>query len=194
MDTAGNLYVAEYGGYRIRKVAPNGIVSTFAGNGANIHAGDGGLATAASISYPRGVAVDVAGNVYITEYMPNYTGRKVRKVDTSGYITTIAGTGFPGSAGDGGQAAAAQLGGPANVTFDSAGNMYITDLYLNRVRKITPAGIISTLTGTGTASSTGDGAAASAATVNAPYGVLVDGAGNVYISESAGNRIRKITM
>ncbi len=164
------------------------IISTVAGTGTAGSTGDGGLATAAKLNNPCGVAVDAAGNVYIADTYNN----RVRVIDNStGIINTVAGGG--GSLGDGGLATAAQLNGPWRVAFDGSGNIYIGDRFNNRVRKIDKVtGIINTIAGTGTAGSTGDGGLATAAQLNNPCGVTVDAAGNVYIADMSNHKIRKI--
>ena len=147
VDAAGNLYIADTDNNRIRKVTPAGIITTVAGTGISGHSGDGGPATAARLNYPVGVAVDAAGNLYIAD-----TGNsRIRKVTPAGVITTLAGTGIGGYSGDGGPATAAQLKYPFGVAVDAAGNLYIADSGNNSIRKVTPAGIITTVAGNGTA-------------------------------------------
>ena len=187
-DRSGNLYISDDNNQRIRKVNPSGIITTIAGTGTTGYSGDGGAATAARLNSPTGIAFDAAGNLYIAEY----TNCVIRKVTLSGIISTVAGTGTTGYSGDGGPATAAKLNLPVGLMFDRAGNMYIGDQGNNRVRKITPAGIISTIAGTGTGTSTGDGGPATAATVYEPRYLAEDRAGNIYCSEYIGNRIRKI--
>jgi trimeric autotransporter adhesin len=188
VDSAGNLYIAELNGQRIRKVTTAGIISTAAGNGTGGYSGDGGPATAAKLNNPTGVAVDFAGNLYIAEYENN----RIRKVTTAGRISTVAGNGTSGYSGDGGAAPAAQLHNPYSVAVDSAGNLYIADTTNNRIRKVTTAGIISTLAGGGTGG-LGDGGPATEAKLVGTYGVAIDSAGNLYISDLGNNRIRKVT-
>jgi len=194
VDSAGNIYLADAGNNRIRKVSASGIMSTFAGDGAYAFGGDGGPATRASLFTPTAVAVDAAGNVYIADTV----NHRVRKVNTAGIISTVAGNGNPSFSGDGGQAASASLTGPAGVALDSAGNLYIADLGNSRIRKVNTAGIISTIAGSLLAGFSGDGGPATSARLFAPAGVAVDTAGNVYILEAGnatgfGNRIRKVT-
>jgi sugar lactone lactonase YvrE len=194
VDSAGNLYIAESGdrfikdGMRIRKVTPAGIISTIAGNGSLGYSGDGGPATAAQLNVPNGVAVDSAGNLYITDS----ENARIRKVTPEGIISTIAGNGTKGFSGDGGPATEAQLKGPGKVAIDSAGNIYIADLQNQRIRKVTPEGIISTVAGNGTIGCSGDGGPGTAAQLNRPTGVAVDSAGNLYIADSMNARIRKV--
>ncbi len=186
VDRRGNLYVAEYRGYRVRKVTADGLITTVAGNGDFGSDGDGGLAINARIA-PWGLAVDAAGALYITD------GSKIRKVDAAGVITTIAG-GAAGFSGDGGPASSAQLNGPTGIAFDSAGNLYIADTYNYRVRKITPDGIIRTIAGTGiNGSLLGPDRAAAKSQITYPMAVQPDNAGNLYVAENPlGGWIRKI--
>jgi sugar lactone lactonase YvrE len=189
-DSAGNLYICDYNNNRVRKVAPDGIITTIAGNGTRASAGDGGLATSAELNQPSGTAVDNAGNIYIAE-----TGaQRIRRVDgVTGIITTIAGTGVAGYSGDGGTATAAMLSNPQNPNFDGTGNLYFADYLNNRIRKITiSTGIISTVAGNGTAATAGNGGPATAASLNGPVSVVFDVAGNLYISERNGNVVRRV--
>ena len=188
LDPAGDILVADYSGNRIRKITPAGMISTFAGTGASSSTGDGGQAAAASINAPNGIACDTSGNVYIAEEH----GIRVRKVNAAGVISTFAGTGVQGYAGDGGLATSAGFVLPEGVAVDTSGNVYIADAYGNRIRKVNTAGIISTFAGTGTGGYNGDGLQATVTTLSTPYAVLPDNAGNVYISDSSNNRVRKV--
>jgi len=188
VDSSGNIYIADYMNHQIRKVNTSGIISTVAGNGTAGYSGDGGAATVAQLYYPAGVAVDSAGNIYIADYNNN----RIRKVNTSGIISTVAGNGTAGYSGDGGAATAAQLSNPFSVAVGSTGNIYIADGSNNRIRKVNTSGIISTVAGNGTAGYSGDGGAATAASLSSPYGVAVDSAGNIYIADRSNNRIRKV--
>jgi len=296
VDSSGNLFFSDLGNQRIREVDKAGIMHTIAGNGTAGFSGDGGLATAAMLNFPRAVVPDNTGNLYIADRV----NRRVRKVDAGGIITTIGGTGQGGCTGDGGLATAAHLGGvrgllfdhgslllssacgrirgidlstnlikaivgvgigfdgnghnanatlmtqptgiqvdnaglngigvdtgnnqvrkenfattivtamaggytgdglaatksslnlPESVAFDAAGNMYIAEFGAHRVRKITTAGIISTIAGTGVSGYSGDGGPAKSATLQFPLGVAVDKTGNVYISDSGNLVIRKV--
>jgi sugar lactone lactonase YvrE len=188
LDSAGNLYLADRWNNRIRKIA-GGTISTIAGNGQANFGGDNGLATSAQLSAPDGVAVDNAGNVYISDFLNN----RVRMVSPSGVITTYAGNGLSGFSGDGGQATSAALSQPAGLAVDAAGNLYIADSNNSVVRKVTQAGVISTVAGTGGSQGySGDGAAATSAKMMAPFGVAVDSSGNLYIADFYG-WIREVT-
>lgn len=190
VDTGGNIYIADTNNYRIRKVTvSSGVISTVAGNGTVGFTGDGGLATNAELHIPYGVAVDSVGNIYIADLY----NQRIRKVTAAtGNISTVAGNGTVGSNGDSGPATSANLFNPYGVAVDSAGNIYIADRYNQRIRKVTAAtGNISTAAGTGTAGYNGDGIATSA-TLNYPYGVAADTAGNIYIADTANQRIRAV--
>ncbi len=192
VDSANNIYIADWDNSRIRKVtASTGVISTVAGNGTKGFAGDGKKATSAKLSSPFGVAIDSAANIYIAD-VGNY---RIRKVTVStGIISTVAGNGTQGYAGDGGAATSAELQGPTGVAVDSAGNIYIADSYGNRIRKVAAStGIISTVAGNGNIGHSGDGGPATSAQLYYPYGVAVDTAGNIYIADSDNYRIRKIT-
>ncbi|MES2702142.1 MAG: FG-GAP-like repeat-containing protein [Bacteroidota bacterium] len=162
------------------------VINTFAGNGTAGHSN--GIATSSMLNGPYGVAADTAGNIYIAEA----TSNRIRKIDASGIITTIAGTGTPGHTGDGSAATAAQLNAPTYITLDRSGNIYFSEGFY--VRKINTAGIISTVAGTGVNSYGGDGGAATSATFNRPYGIACDTSGNVYVADQYNHRIRKITV
>ncbi len=187
-DAAGNLYIADFGNNRIRKITTAGIISTYAGTGASTYSGDGGQATAADIHGPMGIAFDAAGNLYIADY----NNSRVRKVTTTGIISTFTGNGTAGYSGDGGQATAAELRGIDGIAFDAAGNVYISDAYNNRIRMVNTAGIISTFAGNGTTGYSGDGGQATVAAIGSPNAILFDAMGNLYFSASVG-RIRKVT-
>jgi len=190
-DPSGNLYIADYFNCRVRKVsASTGIITTFAGNGLCGYTGDGGAATDAQESYPAGVALDSAGNLYIAGE------NSIRKVTAStGIITTLAGSSVPGYSGDGGPATSAALSGPQAVAVDSAGNLYIADADNNCIRKVTiSTGIITTVAGNGTAGYSGDGGAATSAELSYPSGVALDSAGNIYIADFDNSLIRKVTV
>lgn len=188
IDRSGNLYIADFGNNKVRKITPAGIISTIAGTGSRDYGGDGGLATAAMLN-PSGIAIDTASNLYIADQANN----RIRKITTDGVITTVAGNGTYGGNGDGGLATAAQLGHPYGVAIDSASNLYIADYGNCRIRKVTPAGVISTVVGNGSKGYSGDGGSATAAQISNPYAVAVDSAGSIYIADNENRRIRKVT-
>ena len=189
------MYITDYSNHRVRKITVStGVITTLAGTGTTGYTGDGGHATAAKIANPSGINLDATGNVYFGDWMAYNVVRKITV--STGIITTVAGTGSTsgGYNGDNIQATAATLYYPHDVALDGSGNLYITDRYNHRIRKVTVStGVITTAVGTGTASSTGDGSAATSATVNGPWHIRFDSAGNYYVSDSTGNRIRKVT-
>ncbi len=194
LDSAGNIYIADCSNHRIRKVTiSTGLISTIAGTGSSSYSGDNGAATSASLHTPWGITLDSAGNVYIGD---TYNHR-IRKVTVStGIITSIAGNGGTGGfSGDNGPATSASLYYPRGVTLDSSGNVYLCDTSNYRVRKVTiSTGIISTIAGGTSAGFSGDNGYATAALLSAAFGVALDSGGNVYISDSTNNRIRKVTV
>ena len=190
VDNAGNLLIAD-DRRLIRKVSSDGAITTVAGNGENAFSGDGGPATSAQLASPEGVAVDGAGNVFIADYAND----RIRRVSADGIITTTAGSGTPGPypgnsgfSGDGGPATSAQLTFPSGVAMDRAGNLLIADYGNNRIRKVTPDGIITTIAGDGTGGYSGDGGPATKASLWGSS-LAVDTAGNVYVADG-GNAIR----
>jgi sugar lactone lactonase YvrE len=191
LDSAGNLYIADSGNNRIRKVtAATGIITTAAGNGTAGFSGDGGLATAATLNQPTGIAVDLAGNLDIADSGNNL----IRQVSAAtGNIATVAGVpGAPGFNNDG-VATATKLNFPTGIAVDLSGQIYFSDRGNNRIRTINSSGNIVTLTGNGTAALLGDGGLASAAEVNAPGGLAVDAAGEIYIADSGNNDLRLLS-
>jgi hypothetical protein len=183
-DSQGNLYFSDAGNGRVRVINSGGIINTIAGGGSSVP-GDGGSATAAQIS-PSALAVDSQSAIYIADYK----AERVRKV-YNGVITTIAGTGTPGFSGDGGLGTSAQLNGPAGVAVDAAGNVYISDGYNYRIRKVDTNGYISTFAGNGSFTYSGDGGLAVNAGLVGPGPIALDPLGNVYLTD--GSRIRKIS-
>ena len=210
VDGSGNLYIADTGNHRIRRVDATGIISTVAGTGqrteVEVHiggwlgeyGGDGGPAVEAHLNYPTAVAVDGAGNLYIADAWNHL----VRRVDAGGTITTVAGSGTGtgrerynnqgGYSGDGGPAVEARLNGPWGVAVDRSGNLYIADAGNQRVRRVDGAGVITTVAGNGTSNYSGDGGPAVEASLRGPVKVAVDGLGNLYIADSANDRIRQV--
>ena len=186
VDSFGNVYIADRLNHRIRRLAPDGTISTLAGSGNPGFGGDGGPASAAALNSPSAVAVDSEGNVFVADR----SNHRIRKIDGSGTITTIAGTGAAGFSGDGGQGSNAQLNTPTGVAVDSAGHVFFADTLNRRVRMISPDGIITTVAGNGSGGGGGDGGPATEAEVE-PWDVAVDGDGNLYIADST-FRIRKV--
>ena len=191
VDDTGNLYIADFGNNRVRKVdAATGIISTVAGNRTAGFSGDGGPATSARLRELRGVTVDGSGNLYIADSV----NRRIRRVDAAtGIITTVAGSKLFGFSGDGGPATSASLSNPWDVAVDGSGNLYIADRRNLRIRRVDAAsGVITTVSGTGSKSFFGDGGLATSSSLNSPVGVVVDGMGNLYISELGHHRVRKV--
>lgn len=188
----GSVYIADTNNDRIRKVAPNGIITTIAGSVGGF-AGDGGPATAARLNGPDFIILDPAGNIYFTDYL----NLRVRKIATNGIITTVAGTGRVTMSGDGGPATAAD-GAPCWIALGPDGSLYYTDdgdARLNgykRVRRVAPNGIVTTVAGTGIAGFTGDGGPATQAQMRSASGVAVDASGNIFVADAASARIRKV--
>lgn len=182
-DAAGNLYIAETGGNRIRKITPAGIVSTFAGSGSNGNAN--GTGTAASFNAPSALAIDPSGNLYVADV----SNELIRKITPAGVVSTFAGSGAIGRAD--GTGTAAQFNTPYGVATDKSGNVYVADYGNSLIRKITQAGVVTTLAGTGTAGFVnGTGTAAA---FNFPTGLACDSLGNIYVADRGNSRIRKIT-
>ena len=188
VDAAGNLYIADTGNCRIRKVTPAGVISTIAGDGTANYSGDGGSASAAELSYPEALTLDSAGNLYVADSW-NY---RVREITTGGKIQLVAGNGSYGPFGDNGLATAASLGLIQSLAIDTAGNLYLSDAYNHVVRKVAPGGNISTVVGGGFGSAV-DGGAAQAATLKFPKGIAIDAQGNLLIADSQNERIRKVS-
>ncbi|MEV7659608.1 RICIN domain-containing protein [Streptomyces anulatus] len=188
MDIAGNLYVADGNNHRIRKITPDGTITTVAGTNGKGFTGDGGPATSARLDLPLGVAVDSTGALYIVDAHNN----RIRKVDTDGNISTIAGHKGAGFTGDGGPATSAQLSGPQGVTVDNAGNLNIADTGNHRIRKITSDGKIATIAGTTSKGFSGDGGPATSAQLDHPVRVVLDSTGSLYIVDAHNNRIRRV--
>ncbi len=187
-DASGNLYIADAGHNRIRLVNTAGIITTIAGTGVAGYNGDNIAATAAELKGPTGVAVDAAGNVYIAD---NYNNR-IRKINATGIITTVAGNGSIGYSGDGAAATAAELDLPHELAVTPSGIIYIADTWNNCVRKVDAAGIITTIAGNGSYGYNGDNMPATAALLSRPYGLTVDASNNVYVADQGNFRIRKI--
>lgn len=187
LDGAGNLYIADAGNRRVRKVTTNGIISTIAGTGVQGFSGDGGPATDAQLNRPTSVLFR-AGDLYIADS----SNQRIRRVSANGTITTIAGNGVAGFSGDSGPATSASLRFPLGLAADSLGNLYFADGDNNRVRRISPEGIITTAAGNGSGRFAGDQGPATNASLNIPWDVAIDGAGNLYIADAGNNRVRKV--
>jgi sugar lactone lactonase YvrE len=194
MDTAGNLFIVDTSNERVRKVDTNGIITTVAGNGGSgfigSFSGDEGPATNAALNDPSGgVAVDGFGNVFIADT----SNSRIRKVSTNGVITTAAGNGSSGYAGDGRAATNTSLNYPWGVAVDNLGDVFIADTGNYRIREVTTNGIITTIAGNGTYGYSGDGGRATSAELASPQAVAVDSSGNLFIADTYNNRIRKVT-
>jgi sugar lactone lactonase YvrE len=187
-DRTGNLLISEYSAHRVRKVNTAGIISTTIGNGISGFSGDGGPASAAMVSFPYALLYDSNGNLFLSDYGNN----RVRKVNKSGVITTIAGNGTGGYTGDGGPATAASLNGPRGLAFDASGTLYISDSNNNVVRTVDASGIIRTVAGNGVAGFSGDGGPAVAASLNEPFGIVLDRSDNLYIADALNHRVRRV--
>lgn len=199
VDPTGNLLIADTQNGRVRRVDRSGIITTVAGGGAPAAGnGDGGPATSAGLGWFTGVAADNAGNLFIAGNNPNVNSccspqNRIRKVGSSGTITTVAGGGAPAVGnGDGGPAASASLARPTSVAVDGGGNLFITESFSGRIRKVDALGMISTVAGNGTRGFSGDGSPAILAELNNPIGIAVDSAGSLFIADLGNDRIRKI--
>ncbi len=188
VDLAGNLFIADSCANQVFKLDSSGNLTIAAGNGAPGYSGDGGSATSASLFTPTAITLDSAGNLYIADE----TNNVVRKVDTSGKITTSVGNGGFGFAGDGGPGLLASLAEPGALAFDSAGNLYIGDTNSERIRKVDTAGTITTIAGNGRFKYAGDGGTATSASLDAPGGVAVDPTGNLFTADIANLVVRKV--
>ena len=189
LDATGNLYIADSGNNRIRKVDATGTITTIAGNGTQGSTGDGEPAISAELFDPMDMAVDGSGNVYIADYVNN----RIRKVDGSGNMSTFAGIGIAGWAGDSAAATNANIYEPSGIVIDAAGNIYFSDLANGRVRKVDPTGMITTYVGDGRPTFGGDNGPATDASLWFPEGLAIDARGQLYIADKANNRIRLVT-
>jgi sugar lactone lactonase YvrE len=198
LDHEGNILIADALYNRIRRVTPGGTITTIAGDGIPSFLGDGGPATAANLQYPTGVAVDHEGNVFIADA----ANHRIRRIDTTGTITTVAGTGSAGFAGDGGPATEARLHKPTGVAVSRRGELIIADEYNHRIRRVGTHGRISTIAGATEIPSNydgwvpgqygGDGGPATDALLNFPTEVLLDGEQNLLIADSSNGRVRSV--
>lgn len=195
VDPEGNLYIADSFNHRIRRVTPDGTITSLNAGFSFSSQGDGGPALEAGMNRPQGVAVDKHGNLYIAER----EGHRVRRIDRNGIITTVAGTGTTGYSGDGGPATQAKLNAPEGVAVDAAGNLYIADTLNNRIRKVSPDGFITKVAGKepsgflGNQGFSGDGGPATNANLYHPSALAVDTQGNLYFADTINNRIRRVS-
>jgi len=189
VDSSGNIYVADKNNNKIRKITPAGVVTTLAGSADNSSGSVDGTGTAASFNFPSGLALDSSGNIYVADYSNN----KIRKVTPAGVVTTLAGSTDNSSGSADGTGSAAKFNGPSGVALDSSGNIYVADLKNQKIRKITPAGVVTTLAGSADNSSGSVDGTGTAASFNYPTGVAVDSSGNIYVGDFNNHKIRKIT-
>lgn len=191
-DSNGNLVIADFGNSRVRKYdSENKNITTLIGVNPLGYSGDGQTASVARVDGPAGVAQGSNGDVYFADYYNN----RIRKVTSGGSVSTVVGSASPGFSGDGSEATLASLTIPTSVAYDKSGNLFIADNYNCRIRKVTPAGVISTFAGTGNyTGALGDGGQATSALVYYPYGVAADSKGNVFIAEGGSNRVRKVAL
>ncbi len=192
IDGVGNLYVADTGNHRVRKIeAATGNITTLAGDGNARFFGDGGQAASASLATPSDVAADSLGNIYVADS----NNSRIRKINSSGVITTVAGNGQFDFAGDGGPAVNAVLNFPQGIAVDRSGILYIADTYNGVIRKIAAAGTIATIAGTpGTDGFGGDNNSATAAVLSEPAGLIVDAVGNLFIADTGNHRVRRVDV
>jgi sugar lactone lactonase YvrE len=188
LDGLGNLYIAEPGNHAVRKIAADGRIYRVAGRGTPGFSGDAGPATEASLKGPLDVALDAAGNLYITDHQ----NHRIRRVDTSGIITTVAGTGSFGMSGDGGPAVLAELNFPRGLTLDEDGNLYVADARNDVVRRVDTDGIITTVAGGGSIYAEHGAMPATSVRLLSPHDVEVNEAGDLFILEGGGDRLLKV--
>ena len=187
IDAVGNIYVADNANYKIRKITPDGVVSTFAGSG--IVGSTDGTATMASFNSPSGICIDPSGNIYVTDN--EWFAGRIRKISPTGVVSTFAGSGESGSTNDVG--IAASFGAIYDICADVAGNIYVADGSNQQIRKITPAGLVSTFAGASQQQSGSTDGVGVLATFNTPSGICIDAAGNLYVGERGNHKIRKIS-
>jgi trimeric autotransporter adhesin len=187
VDKAGNIYITDNSS-TVKIISVSGVISVFAGSSFG-DSGDGGAATNAFFKQPEGIIADKLGNVYISDGVAH----RIRKVNSSGVVTTIAGTGVAGYSGDGGPASLAQLNRPLGMFLDGLGNLYVNDHDNYRIRKIDTTGVITTIAGNGLAGYSGDGGPATAASIRTGYLISVDSSGkNIFIPDGINYRIRRV--
>jgi sugar lactone lactonase YvrE/tRNA A-37 threonylcarbamoyl transferase component Bud32 len=185
----GSIYVTDSLNHRVRVISPNGVVTTVAGTGEVGALGDGGLATLAQLNHPVGVTIGPDGSIYVADA----GNRRIRRVTATGTITTVVGSGELGGAGDGGPATQAELNGPFSVAVAADGSIYVADAGNQRVRRVTPAGTITTVAGTGQRGFGGDGGPATQARLNTPTDLALARDGSVYVADRDNNRVRRVT-
>jgi sugar lactone lactonase YvrE len=188
IDKQANIYISRHDHNTIDRIDKNGMLTRFAGTGTAGYSGDGGPALQATLRIPAGLLTDDKGNVYIAD-RENHV---VRKVDPKGIITTIAGNGTAGFSGDGGPATKASFNFPSGLALDSKGNLYISDRSNNRVRRVTPKGVVNTYAGNGEEGYGGDSGPALKARIDRPFGLAIDKKDNLYIADRRNNRVRKV--
>ena len=189
INSSGELLIADQENHRIRKISTTGTITTIAGNGFPSFFGEGVAATIAQFGSPSALHMAATGDYYFYDAY----NLRIRKVNTSGIISTVAGNGTVGTGAEGVMATSTPISSVSSIVTDASGNIYYTEQLNHRVRKISTSGIVTTIVGTGTAGYTGDGGMANAATLNRPVGLVIDGGGNLYISEWMNHTIRKVT-
>ncbi len=187
LDTQGNLFIADYGNHRVRKVDTSGKITTYAGGAAGF-AGDGAEAAKAQFNSPIAISIDRNNNLYISDYL----NQRIRKISSSGSVSTVAGSGTGGFKGDNGAATSADVYYPRGLASDSGGNLVIADMYNQRVRRINSSGSIATVAGNGAFQFGGDSGQALQAQMNQPSAAVMDRSGNLYIADTANHRVRKV--
>jgi len=190
VDRSGTVYVVDTSNHRVLRVPPTGLAETLAGSGSSGSGGDGGQAKLAQLNQPSACSVDSFGNVFVADTL----NHRIRKVTPPGVITTVAGTGDPGSTGDEGPATSARLQAPCGVAVTDSGDIFIADTGNHRIRQITPDGVIHTIAGQGSAGWSGDGGSALTALLNAPQGLVLDGSGAIYLADTGNNRVRRLVV
>ncbi|WP_239311258.1 MULTISPECIES: protein kinase [unclassified Frankia] len=188
IDRAGALYITDWTSHQIHKIGKDGTVTTVAGTGTSGFTSDGGPANQAQLDSPAATVLDSSGNIYISDS----SNQRIRKIDTNGIITTIAGTGTAGFTGDGGPASAAQLNEPNGLALAADGTLYVADYGNQRIRRISPSGVITTVAGVGTKGFSGDGGPATAAEFDNPNGLAIAADGTLYVADLGNERVRKI--
>ncbi len=185
----GNVYISDRNNQRIRRISPNGIITTIAGTGEKGFGGDGGPAIQAKLNNVNNITMGADGTLYLAEE----ANQRIRRISPNDIITTVAGTGVAGFSGDGGLAIQAKLNAPVGIAVSQNGNIYIADFFNNRIRRVSSDGIITTVAGTGTPGFSGDGGPATQAKLNNPFDIAVDTEENLYIADFSNFKIRVVT-